>query len=93
VTKCYESSDPAFNGHDVCVFVCDGELRITTNLKNGIFNEGKDLGCYAFSRGEVSLYRKMHGTADATVLMSGDASFLLGIRAKGFIEKNFLFVE
>lgn len=93
VTKCYGSSDERFKDHDVCIFVCGEELRITTNLKNGIFNESKDLGCYALSRGEVSLYRKMLGTADATVLLADGVSFLLGIRAKKFIEKNFIFGE
>ena len=90
VTKCYDASDKKFKDHDVCIFVVGDELRITTNLKNGFFHEEKDLGCHAFRRDEISL-SKIEGTKFLMAeLKAGDTVFLLGYRAKGFIEKHFL---
>ena len=93
VTKCYDASDKKFKNHDVCIFVVGDELRITTNLKNGFFQEEKDLGCHAFLRDEVTI-NKIEGEKFLMAeLRAGETTFLLGYRAKGFIEKNFLTAE
>lgn len=93
VTKCYDASDKKFKNHDVCIFVADGELRITTNLKNGFFREEKDLGCHAFLRDEITIDKIEGEKFLMAELRAGETTFLLGYRAKGFIEKNFLTVE
>ena len=93
VTKCYESSDKEFKNHDVCIFVVGDELRITTNIKNGFFHEEKDLGCYAFRREEITLTKIEGEKFLMAELGAGEMTFLLGYRAKGFIEKNFLALE
>ncbi len=93
VTKCYDASDKKFKNHDVCIFVANDELRITTNLKNGFFREEKDLGCHAFARDEISLTKIEGEKFLMAELKAGETVFLLGYRAKGFIEKNFLFKE
>ena len=90
VTKCYDASDKKFKNHDVCIFVADDELRITTNLKNGFVHRDKDLGCYAFLRDEISLTKIEGEKFLMAELAAGETTFLLGYRAKGFIEKNFL---
>ena len=90
VTKCYDASDKKFKNHDVCIFVVGDELRITTNLKNGFFQEEKDLGCHAFLRDEITLTKIEGEKFLMAELKAGETTFLLGYRAKGFIEKNFL---
>lgn len=90
LTKCFGSSDPKFRDHDVCIFIVGYELRITTDLINGFLHGSRDLGCYAFQREEVSLTKQYLGDQLIAELNSGDAVFLLGYRAKGFIEQNFL---
>ncbi len=90
VTKCYESSNRRFNNHDVCIFVADGELRITANLKHGFSKRENDLGCYAFELDEISLDQIQEEHFLITELKSGNTFFRLGRRAKGFIEKNFI---
>ena len=93
VTKCYESSDKRFKNHDVCIFVVDDELRITTNLKHGFFHGENDLGCYAFKSDEISLFEQQGEKFLMTELKSGNTVFLLGYRAKAFIEKDFISTE
>ena len=90
VTKCYDASDKKFKKHDVCIFVVGDELRITTNLKNGFVHREKDLGCHAFLRDEITLAKIEGEKFLMTELKAGETTFLLGYRAKGFIEKNFL---
>ena len=90
VTKCYDASDKKFKDHDVCMFIADGELRITMNLKNVFFREEKDLGCYAFTSDEICLTKKQDKNFLIAELKAENTIFLLGYRAKGFIEKNFL---
>ena len=90
VTKCYDASDEKFKNHDVCIFVVGDELRITTNLKNGFVHREKDLGCHAFLRDEVALTKIEGEKFLMAELTAGEVTFLLGYRAKGFIEKNFL---
>lgn len=93
VTKCYDASDKKFKNHDVCIFVVGDELRITTNLKHGFFYEERDLGCHAFLRDEVTIDKIEGEKFLIAELRAGETTFLLGYRAKGFIEKNFLSSE
>ena len=92
VTKCYDSSDRKFKAHDICIFVVGGELRITTNLKNGFLHAEKDLGCYAFQLDEISLSTLQGEKNLIAELKAEDTFFRLGYRAKGFVE-NFVKTE
>lgn len=89
VTKCYESNDKRFSNHDVCIFVADNELRITVNLKHGFFHSENDLGCYAFCKDEISLSAAERDNLRITLLKADGTVFMLGGRAKSFIERNF----
>lgn len=90
VTKCYHSSDEKFINHDVCIFVVGDELRITVNLKHGFFHSENDLGCYAFKVDEISVAKQEGEKFLIAELKADDTVFLLGYRAKSFIEKNFI---
>lgn len=90
VTKCYRSHDEKFNDHDVCIFLAEKEFRLTANLKYGVSPKEKDLGCYVFSPDEISLAKIQGEQCLMTELKAGDFVFLLGRRAKGFIENNLL---
>lgn len=92
VTKCYDSVDQKFRNRDVCIFLAHGELRITADLKHGFSIRENDPGCYAFSLAadEISLELIRGENFLMTELKSGDTVFLLGRRAKGFIETRFL---
>lgn len=90
VTKCFDSTDEKFKNHDVCVFVVGDELRITADLIRGFLHGERDLGCYAFKQEEIALSKKQNEKQLILELRAGDAVFLLGYRAKAFIEKNFL---
>ena len=85
ITKCYQCSDPKWNRHDVCLFVVDDELRITTNLKNGFFHPDKDLGCYCFSKEEISLTDGQFRDIQAIELAAECISFLLSRNAISYI--------
>ena len=93
ITKCYEADDAnrSFTKKDVCLFVVNGELRITKDIVHGFLNGDKDLGCYAFSSDEIKLVKQQK---DGLLMVRLDApdgvSFTLGYRAKAFIEKNFI---
>ena len=90
VTKCYECLDDAkFNLHDVCVFFVGDELRITTNLLHGFFNPANDLGCYMFSKDEVTVTMIPYKETVAAKLACPEITFILGQRAYKFIKKNF----
>ena len=88
LTKCYDSSDRKFRDHDVCIFMADGELRITTDLINGFLYGERDLGCYAFKTEEIVLTKQNYNGRLAVELKSGDTVFLLGNRAMGYIKRN-----
>ena len=87
VTKCYDSNDKRFKNRDICLFVADGELRLTANLRHGFSVREADLGCYAFTPDDITSAQipGEHGTV--TVLTSGEHVFSLGRRAKGYIRK------
>jgi hypothetical protein len=87
VTKCYDSTNKGFKNKDVCIFECDGEIRLKKELCHTVNLTERDFGCYSFSSDEITLcYRDYIGTK-ATVLNVGNETFLLGKRAKRAIEK------
>ena len=90
ITKCFYSSDKAFTNHDVCLFVTNGELRLTVNLIHGFHNPANDLGCYTFQKDEIAVTTQQDEHRVMTKLQCGDMTFLLGIRAKNFIKNTFL---
>lgn len=90
ITKCFDATDSRFDNHDVCIFVVGDELRITTDLVRGFLHGERDLGCYAFKKEEITLSKQNNGNHLIVELRSNNTVFLLGYRAKGFIDKNFL---
>ena len=90
ITKCFNSTDERFANHDVCIFVVGDELRITTNLVQGFLHGERDLGCYAFKKEEITLSKHNDGNHLIAELKANKIVFLLGYRAKGFINKFFL---
>lgn len=90
LTKCFACSDEKFNNHDVCIFVHEDELRITTDLFRGFAYGDRDLGCYAFRADEISLTKREREGHLAAELKADNIVFLLGYRASGFVKKNFL---
>ncbi len=90
ITKCYDSTDEKFKNHDVCIFVVNDELRITTDLIRGFLHGHRDLGCYVFNRDEIIISKKCENNLLILELKVEDIIFLLGYRAKRFIESSFL---
>lgn len=86
VTKCYHSSDRRFDRHDVCLFVVDGELRVTANLQYGFFDLKRDLGCYCLTREEITLRQTTHKDRSAVELCAGETAFVLGAKAHSFVQ-------
>ena len=87
ITKCFEATDKNFPNHDVCIFIVGDELRITTDLIRGFLHGERDLGCYAFKIEEITLLKRNNGMHLAAELRADNTVFLLGYRAKGFIDK------
>ena len=90
ITKCFDATDKKFQNHDVCIFVAGDELRITADLVHGFLYGERDLGCYAFKRDEITLSKQQNGDKLIVELKADDTAFLLGYRAKRFIDKNFI---
>ena len=90
ITKCFDATDKKFQNHDVCIFIVEDELRITTDLVRGFLHGERDLGCYAFKLNEISLEKQQSGNHLVAELKADNAVFLLGYRAKGFIDKEFV---
>ena len=90
ITKCFDSTDKKFENHDVCIFVVGDELRITTDLVRGFLHGERDLVCYAFKKEEITLSKQNVGNHLIAELKANNIVFLLGYRAKGFIDKSFL---
>lgn len=90
ITKCFDATNKSFRNHDVCIFVAGDELRITADLVNGFLYGERDLGCYAFKRDEITLSKQQSGNKLIVELKADDTAFLLGYRAKSFIDKNFI---
>lgn len=89
ITKCFDATDKKFQNHDVCIFIVEDELRITTDLVHGFLHGERDLGCYAFKLNEISLANQQSGNHLVAELRADNTVFLLGYRAKGFIDKEF----
>ena len=87
ITKCFEATDKNFRNHDVCIFIAGDELRITTDLIRGFLHGERDLGCYAFKIEEITLLKRNNGMHLIAELRADNTVFLLGYRAKGFIDK------
>lgn len=90
ITKCFDSTDRKFKNHDVCIFIVGDELRLTADLVRGFLHGERDLGCYAFKRHEITLSKLQEGNHLIAELKAENTAFLLGYRAKGFIDKNFI---
>lgn len=90
ITKCFDASDKKFQNHDVCIFVVGDELRLTTDLVRGFLHGERDLGCYVFKKEEINLSKQKKGNQLIAELRADNMVFLLGYRAKGFIDKNFI---
>lgn len=90
ITKCYDSTDGNFKNHDVCIFVVNDELRITTDLIRGFLHGHRDLGCYVFKRDEIVISKKRENNLLIVELKAEDTIFLLGYQAKRFVENSFL---
>ena len=93
VTKCYDAMDQKFKNHDVCIFVRDNELCITADLMYGFLYGERDLGCYAFKREEIRLSKQQDDKRLVAKLESDNTFFLLGYRAKKFIQEQFIVNE
>lgn len=89
ITKCYDATDRKFKNHDICLFVKDNELCLCTNLVNGLLNSDKDLGCYAFTKEEITLTERVTDKYTAAVLACGETEFVLGKRVRAWIERNY----
>lgn len=90
ITKCFDATNEKFRNHDVCIFVVGDELRITANLVQGFLHGERDLGCYTFKKEEITLSKQDNGNQLIVELRADNTVFLLGYRAKGFIDKIFL---
>jgi hypothetical protein len=90
ITKCYDSTDGNFKNHDVCIFVVNDELRITTDLIRGFLHGHRDLGCYVFKRDEIVISKKRENNLLIVELKAEDTIFMLGYQAKRFVENSFL---
>ncbi|MBQ3566470.1 MAG: hypothetical protein IJA12_04745 [Oscillospiraceae bacterium] len=90
ITKCFDATDKKFQNHDVCIFVVGDELRITTDLIHGFLYGERDLGCYAFKKYEIVLSKRLCDKHLMIEMRAGKTIFLLGYKARSFIEKNFI---
>lgn len=90
ITKCFDATDKRFQDHDVCIFIAGDELRITTDLVHGFLHGERDLGCYAFKQKEISIFSLRSEERQIAELRTSRSIFLLGYRAKRFVEKHFL---
>ena len=90
ITKCFDATDEKFRNHDVCIFVVGDEIRITADLVRGFLHGERDLGCYVFGRDEITISKQQDGNHLVAELRADDTVFLLGYRAKGFIDNKFI---
>jgi uncharacterized membrane protein (DUF485 family) len=90
ITKCFDATDETFKNHDVCIFVAEDELRITTDLVKGFLYGERDLGCYAFKRDEIIMSKLQNDNRLMLELKADNDIFVLGYSAKRFIDKNFI---
>lgn len=90
ITKCFDATDEKFRNHDVCIFIVEDEIRITADLVHGFLHGERDLGCYAFKLNEISIAKQQRGNHLVAELRADSNIFLLGYRAKGSINQNFI---
>lgn len=90
ITKCFDATDKKFRNHDVCIFIVEDEIRITADLVHGFLHGERDLGCYAFKLNEISLAKQQRENHLVAELRADSNIFLLGYRAKGFINQNYI---
>lgn len=84
VTKCYESSDSRFNNKDIVLYKAGDEIRLAVNLKHNFSDPKKDLGCYIFTKDEITVYK----TEKTFEISCEGHKFLLGKKAIKFIEEQ-----
>lgn len=86
ITKCYYCSNEIFTNHDICLFFVKNKLRITSDIYNGFVDGHKDLGCYEFDLSEIKYQYTKFGERFSTEIAAVNIKFILGMRAKKFIE-------
>lgn len=84
VTKCYQSSNEVLNNKDVLICCCNNKIKLTNDFYHSVF----DFGCYEFDLYEVTYLNIKEDGLIKTKLSIKDMTFILGYRAKTFIEKN-----
>lgn len=84
ITKCYNSSNDSFINKDVLICYNNGKIKITNDLYHSI----SDIGCYEFDLSEIKYYNFKEDGLIKTKLECEDINFILGYRAKTFIEKR-----
>ena len=87
ITKCFESTNSLFNNHDICIFRCENEIRITTDIVKGFINEHCDLGCYSVKFNELKIYKDDFNEKRSTILEFGNVKFIIGIKSYSYIKK------
>lgn len=93
VTKCYACSDNRFKKKDIIIFERDGEVRIIKNIFGTLNINERDIGCYAFKKGEFSLCHAEYKGKRSAELTEGEVSFTLAARAKPFAERLLAYEE
>lgn len=83
VTKCYGSSRKGLENRDVSLCYADGKIKLTNDFRHSFY----DFGCYVFSPEEISFGYLPEGRIVKTELRMENDFFLLGRRAKPFLDK------
>lgn len=83
VTKCYGSSRKGLENRDVSLCYADGKIKLTNDFRHSFY----DFGCYVFSPEEISFGYLTEGRIVKTELRTENDFFLLGRRAKSFLDK------
>lgn len=89
ITKCFDCSEDKFINHDVCIFKVGSELRISADIIHGFLNSKSDLGCYSFSKEEITILKKDYNDKRVTEVQVETMIFVLGIKAYSYILKKF----
>lgn len=84
ITKCYYSNHLEFINHDVIVCFINNKIKITNDLYHSI----DDFGCYEFDINEIRYFNIKEDNLVKTKIVDNNDVFILGYRAKTFINKN-----
>lgn len=84
ITKCYYSNHLEFINHDVIVCFINNKIKITNDLYHSI----DDFGCYEFDTNEIRYFNIKEDNLVKTKIVDNNDVFILGYRAKTFINKN-----